>query len=58
LLPSARNVIKKNGLIIFEVGFDQAHMAKNILEKNKFTVTEIVKDLAGIERIIIAKPIK
>ena len=58
LLPSARNVIKKNGLIIFEVGFDQAQIAKNILEKNKFTVTEIVKDLAGIERIIIAKPIK
>ena len=57
LLPSARNVIKENGLIIFEVGFDQAKMAKNILEKNKFTVIEIIKDLAGIERIIIDKPI-
>ncbi len=57
LLPSARNVIKNNGLIIFEVGFDQAQMAKNILEKNEFIVTEIIKDLAGIERIIIAKPI-
>jgi release factor glutamine methyltransferase len=57
LLPSARNVIKNNGLIIFEVGFDQAQMAKIILEKSEFIVTEIIKDLAGIERIIIAKPI-
>ena len=57
IIPSARAVIKKNGLIIFEVGFDQAQIVKNILNKNKFTVIEIVKDLAGIERILIAKSI-
>ena len=57
LMPSARTVIKKTGLIVFEVGFDQAQIVKNILNQNKFKVTKVVKDLAGIERILIAKPI-
>ena len=56
LLPSARRVIKNNGLIIFEIGFDQAKIAKKVLEEKKFNVQEIVKDLSGIERILIAKP--
>ena len=55
LLPSARRVIKKKGLIAFEVGFDQATIAKKILNKNKFIVQEIAKDLSGIERIVIVK---
>ena len=57
LVPLARIVIKKNGIMIFEVGFDQAEMVKNILNKNKFTVIEVIKDLAGIERFLIAKSI-
>ena len=57
LMPSARTVIKKTGLIVFEVGFDQAKIVKNILNQNKFKVIKVVKDLAGIERILIAKPI-
>jgi len=57
LIPSARAVIKKKGLIIIEVGFDQSKIVKNILNENKFIVIEMVKDLAGIERILIAKPI-
>ena len=57
LLPSARKVIKNNGLIIFELGFDQVQIAKHILNKNEFIVIEIIKDMANIERILIAKPI-
>ena len=57
LIPLVRAVIKKTGLILFEVGFDQAQIVKNILNQNKFIVIEIVKDLAGIERILIAKPV-
>ena len=57
LIPHARAVIKENGFIIFEVGFDQAQIVKNILNKNKFAVIEIVKDLTGIDRMLIAKPI-
>ena len=48
--------IKNNGLIIFEIGFDQAKIAKKALEEKNFNVHKIVKDLSGIERILIAKP--
>lgn len=46
--------LKKGGFIAFEVGHNQAREVEKILIKNGFTQTEIIKDLAGIERVVTA----
>jgi len=46
--------LKQNGFLAFELGINQANLVKNMLEKN-FENVEIIKDLAGIERVITAQ---
>ena len=38
----------------FEVGIGQAEKVKQILEDNEYKNVEIHKDLAGIDRVVIA----
>ena len=47
-------ILKNGGLIAFEVGHNQARTVERILVENGFSQTEIIKDLAGIERVVTA----
>lgn len=47
-------ILKKGGLIVFEVGYNQAQAVKEILKNNGFVDMEIIKDLAGINRVVTA----
>ena len=47
-------IIKKGGLIAFEVGHNQAEAVEGILKNNGFDKTEVIKDLAGINRVVTA----
>jgi len=58
LLPLARNVMKINALLALEIGFDQSKLLENILYKNKFKLKNIIKDISGNKRIMIAISIK
>ena len=49
----ADNYLNDNGVIVFEVGYDQANEVKGYLEE-KFDVN-IVKDMAQIERIVVGR---
>lgn len=51
----AYHVLKDNGMIGFEIGFQQAVQAKSLFKKNGFTDIHIIKDHAGLDRIIWAK---
>ena len=51
----APDLLKDEGFLLFEAGINQAHKIAEICEKNSFKVLEIIKDLAGIERCVIAK---
>jgi release factor glutamine methyltransferase len=54
-LEKSLPLLKKQGLIIFEIGFDQGLKAKELFEAKKcFSNIEIMKDLAGHDRIIKA----
>ncbi len=44
-----------NGVIAYEIGFDQATALKNILASFNFTDIEIIKDLSGFDRVVTAK---
>ena len=54
LLPLVRNVMKINALLALEIGFDQSKLLENILYKNKFKLKDIIKDISGNKRIMIA----
>ena len=54
LLPLVRNVMKTNAILALEIGFDQSKQLKNILYKNKFELKDVIKDLSGNKRIMLA----
>ncbi len=55
ITKGAPRVLEKGGYLLFELGLGQAEDVKNIMEKNGFGEIEIIKDLAGIDRVICAK---
>jgi len=50
-------LIKKNGVLILEIGFDQKNQIKMILKKEGFYIDKIVKDLSNNDRCIISRKI-
>lgn len=51
---SAGKILKPKGHIAFEIGLGQSEDVLAILIKNNFENIEIIKDLAGIDRVICA----
>ncbi len=51
----AKNYLNKKGYLLFEMGLGQSEAIKNILENNNYKNIQIEKDLAGIDRVIIAQ---
>lgn len=47
-------ILNSGGYLIFELGINQAEAVKNFMSQN-YTNIEILKDLAGIERVICGK---
>lgn len=48
-------ILNKGGYLIFELGMGQAADVRKLMEINGFSDIEIIKDLAGIERVISGK---
>lgn len=46
-------VLNKDGIIAYEIGYDQASEVKAILEANGFKNIKAIKDLAGLDRVVI-----
>lgn len=51
----APKILNKNGYLLFELGIGQAQDVKLLMEQNGFSDIEIIKDLAGIDRVICGK---
>ena len=51
----APSVLNKHGYLIFELGINQSDKVSKIMQKSGFSNIEIVKDLAGINRVISAQ---
>lgn len=52
---NAKNYLNKNGYLLFEMGLGQSEDIKQILEQEDYKNIQIEKDLAGIDRVIIAQ---
>ena len=57
LASSVKSILTDNGVFIMEVGYNQAKDVVKILEVSNFFVENLLKDLAGIERVVISKNI-
>ena len=51
-------LLKSNGKLILEIGFNQKNDVKKLLKKKGFYINEVVKDLAKNNRCIISTKIK
>ena len=54
LIISSRKLLKNNGKLIFEIGFDQIDNIRNLLNKNGFFINKICNDMNFIPRVIIS----
>ena len=55
ITQNAPAVLNPNGYLLFELGIKQAKRVADIMTLNNFKVIDIVKDLAGINRVIVGK---
>ncbi len=56
IIKTAPAYLKKNGALIMEMGLGQAEALRNMADKTgAFTSPEIIKDLAGIERVFVVR---
>lgn len=55
IIQKAPDFLNKNGYILFELGIGQSKDVAEILKNNGFSNIQVVKDLAGIDRVILGK---
>lgn len=54
ITAEAPKILNAGGYLLFELGIGQSQDVKLFMENNGFNNIEIIKDLAGIDRVIIA----
>jgi len=54
VINRSSQLIKKKGLLILEIGFDQKNKVKEILQNKGFYIKKIVKDYANHDRCIVS----
>jgi release factor glutamine methyltransferase len=55
ITAQAMQYIKPGGSLFFEIGYDQGEAVKMLLEKAGFSGIRVVKDLAGLDRVVCAE---
>ena len=55
IFEKAESYLKPGGSILVEIGWDQGEQVRQIAEKNGFTDIKIVKDLSGLDRVVIVR---
>lgn len=52
IINSAKEYLNQEGLIYFEIGYDQGEDVKNLLKKAGFSSVQVIQDLAGFDRVV------
>lgn len=55
IINQAPKYLNDGGFMIFEIGYDQGESVSNILRDNGFIDIEVIKDYAGLDRVVISK---
>ena len=54
VIYNSSKLIKKNGVLILEIAFNQTDKVKKILRKNEYYIKDVIKDLANNDRCIVS----
>ena len=57
VIKKSSELIKKNGKLVLEIGFDQKNKVLNLLKEEGFYINSVLKDLAKNDRCIICTKI-
>ena len=55
IVEESKQVLLDNGILSFEIGHDQGEEVKTLMEQNGFDEVRVIKDLAGLDRVVIGK---
>jgi release factor glutamine methyltransferase len=55
IAEKAREFLAEDGALIFEIGYDQGGEVMEIMKKNGYRNVEILKDLAGLQRVVFGE---
>ena len=53
IVSESRKVLNENGILAFEIGYDQGEKVKVLMEENGFKNIKVIQDLAGLDRVVI-----
>ncbi|MGL4774452.1 MAG: peptide chain release factor N(5)-glutamine methyltransferase [Clostridium sp.] len=53
IVEESKSVLKENGLLAFEIGHDQGMDVSNLMQENGYEEVKVIKDLAGLDRVVI-----
>ena len=55
IINQSPKFLNEGGYLLFELGINESALVKDLFEKQGFTNIEIIKDLAGIDRVICGR---
>jgi release factor glutamine methyltransferase len=54
LIPQAQSYLNSHGYVLVEIGYGQKDAVINIFQEHGFAIQDVIKDYAGIDRVVIA----
>lgn len=57
IIKQSKYVLKENGILAFEIGYNQGDEVKSLMMENNFKDVKVIKDFAGLDRIVIGTSI-
>lgn len=55
IVDQSQMVLRKEGILAFEIGYNQGEAVKSLMEENNFKNVNIVKDFASLDRVVIGE---
>lgn len=55
IIEGSMERIRDGGILMFEIGYDQAHEVSEMMEKSGYTKIQVKKDLAGLDRVVTGR---
>ena len=52
IVKESRAYLEKGGMLIFEIGYDQAREVSELMRQAGFSDVQVRKDLAGLDRVV------
>lgn len=55
IVDQSQMVLRKDGILAFEIGYNQGEVVKSLMEKHNFKNVKIIKDFASLDRVVIGE---